>query len=109
MNWVFLSVVIGVIISLLLTPLFIRFQKRKAIGQKIRVDGPQSHSLKAGTPTMGGVVFILASTISFLAVILVKYYRYGDLSREGLFILSIFIRYLSLLMMTMTNQHKTGV
>jgi len=91
MNWVFLSLTIGGLISLLLTPLFINFQKRRSIGQKIRMDGPKSHSAKVGTPTMGGVIFVLASTAAFAIVSIIKYYRLGDYSFEGIFIASMLI------------------
>jgi len=49
------------------TPLLIRLLQRKGYGQPIRVDGPQSHQTKRGTPTMGGAVFVVASLIGYLA------------------------------------------
>jgi phospho-N-acetylmuramoyl-pentapeptide-transferase len=91
MNWVFTAIVMGGLISLALTPLFIRFQKNRHMGQRIRTDGPQSHSIKAGTPTMGGVIFISAAIVSYTAVILIKYFRYGDFSFEGAFAASMFL------------------
>jgi phospho-N-acetylmuramoyl-pentapeptide-transferase len=91
MNWIFLSVVIGGFLSLVLTPLFIRFQKREKIGEKIRVDGPRRHSTKAGTPTMGGIIFVFSAAAAFIIVSLIKYYRYQDYSIEGIFITSILI------------------
>ena len=91
MNWVFLSLTIGGFLSLLLTPLFVSFQKRRSIGEKIRMDGPKSHSTKAGTPTMGGVIFVLASTAAFIIVSLIKYFRHEDYSMEGIFITSILL------------------
>lgn len=91
MNWVFLSLTIGGLISLLLTPLFINFQKKRSIGQKIRMDGPKSHSAKVGTPTMGGVIFVLASIAAFAIVSIIKYYRHGDYSMEGIFIASMLL------------------
>jgi len=91
MNWIFLSIIIGGIISLLVTPLFIKFQKNKKIGEKIRVDGPKTHSIKTGTPTMGGVIFVLSSLIAFAAVSLIKYYRHEVYSIEGIFAVSILL------------------
>jgi phospho-N-acetylmuramoyl-pentapeptide-transferase len=91
MNWIFLSITIGGFLSLLLTPLFIRFQKTRAIGEKIRIDGPRSHSTKAGTPTMGGVIIVFASIAAFVIVSLIKYYRYQDYSMEGIFVTSILL------------------
>jgi len=51
--------------TLLLTPLFIRLFNRIGWGQFIREDGPQSHHTKRGTPTMGGIVFILGSVLGY--------------------------------------------
>jgi phospho-N-acetylmuramoyl-pentapeptide-transferase len=51
--------------SLLLTPGFIFLFKKWQWGQFIRVDGPQSHHTKHGTPTMGGIVIILGSVVGY--------------------------------------------
>jgi phospho-N-acetylmuramoyl-pentapeptide-transferase len=91
MNWIGLSIIIGSLISLFLTPLFIRFQRNKRIGQSIRIDGPKTHLTKSGTPTMGGLVFILAAVISFTVVTLIKYYRHNVFSYEGIFVASVFL------------------
>ena len=91
MNWIFLSIIFGSLLSLLFTPLFINFQKKRNIGQRIRIDGPKSHSIKVGTPTMGGLIFILSAAISFAIVSLIKYYRHDVFSMEGVFVLSVFL------------------
>jgi phospho-N-acetylmuramoyl-pentapeptide-transferase len=91
MTWIFLSIIIGGIMSLLLTPLFIKFQKNKQIGERIRIDGPKTHSAKTGTPTMGGLVFVLSSMAAFIIVSLIKYYRHEDYSIEGIFIISVLL------------------
>ncbi len=52
--------------TLFLTPLFVRLFKRLNWGQFIRDDGPQTHHTKRGTPTMGGIVFILGSVLGYL-------------------------------------------
>ena len=44
----------------------IRLLKKLDIGQSIRKDGPESHLKKSGTPTMGGVLIILAVVVSML-------------------------------------------
>lgn len=59
-----LGVLTALAISLLLGPLLIRKLRVKQIGQAVRDDGPQSHLSKAGTPTMGGALIILAIAIS---------------------------------------------
>lgn len=46
------------------TPLFIKNMRRLQYGQQIREDGPAGHSTKAGTPTMGGLVFIPAAIVA---------------------------------------------
>lgn len=53
-------------ISILLGPKTIRYLKSLKMGQPIRDDGPQSHLAKAGTPTMGGALMLIAITISVL-------------------------------------------
>ncbi len=57
---VFLAVLISALITGLAMPLFIRFMKSGGIGQQIRADGPQRHLVKQGTPTMGGLIMLLA-------------------------------------------------
>ena len=57
---VFLAVVLSMVITMMLMPAWIRFLKRAQIGQQVRADGPQSHLVKQGTPTMGGVIMLVA-------------------------------------------------
>lgn len=57
--------------TLFLTPLFIRLFRRIGWGQFIRDDGPKSHHVKRGTPTMGGIVFILGSLFGYFVATLV--------------------------------------
>jgi phospho-N-acetylmuramoyl-pentapeptide-transferase len=52
--------------TLFLTPLFIKLFNRLKWGQFIRDDGPQSHHTKRGTPTMGGIIFILGAGIGYV-------------------------------------------
>jgi phospho-N-acetylmuramoyl-pentapeptide-transferase len=51
--------------TLFLTPAFMWLFRKWKWGQFIRDDGPKSHHTKRGTPTMGGVVIILASVIGY--------------------------------------------
>jgi len=55
------------LVSILGTPLAIRFLVRRGYGQIIRDDGPTSHHTKRGTPTMGGVLIILATLVGYFA------------------------------------------
>jgi len=57
----------SLVLSLLGTPLFIRYLVRHEYGQFIRQDGPTAHYTKRGTPTMGGVVIIGATVVGWLA------------------------------------------
>ena len=53
-------------LSLLIAPYLIRFLKNLEIGEKIRVDGPERHLSKAGTPTMGGLLILFSFILSTL-------------------------------------------
>lgn len=57
---IFLALLIAALIAAVIMPLWIRLLKFEGIGQQIRADGPQRHLVKAGTPTMGGVVILVA-------------------------------------------------
>jgi phospho-N-acetylmuramoyl-pentapeptide-transferase len=64
---ILICAVVSLITSILCTPLVVAFFRRRGFGQEIRVDGPQSHLVKRGTPTMGGVA-IVGSTVLGYAV-----------------------------------------
>lgn len=59
----FLLIVISILLSIGLGLVILPILKRKKIGQNIREVGPKSHLKKAGTPTMGGIIFIIAALI----------------------------------------------
>ncbi len=50
-------------------PVLITVLKKKHVGQSIRSDGPKSHLNKAGTPTMGGIIIIIAISIVVLTLV----------------------------------------
>jgi phospho-N-acetylmuramoyl-pentapeptide-transferase len=54
------------LLSVILGPLVIPVLRRLKFGQQIRTDGPQSHLKKSGTPTMGGVIILLALALADL-------------------------------------------
>ncbi len=56
----------ALLICLFLSPKFIEFLRAREFGQQIREEGPEGHRQKAGTPTMGGVIVLLAIAIPFL-------------------------------------------
>jgi phospho-N-acetylmuramoyl-pentapeptide-transferase len=64
---VIVAAAVAFVVSILCTPIAIRVFTRLKAGQPIRADGPQSHLAKKGTPTMGGVVFILATVAAYVA------------------------------------------
>ncbi len=66
-----MTIAIGFLITVLLSPIFIPFLRRLKFGQTIREEGPKSHQAKAGTPTMGGIMII----ISIIATSLIMVYK----------------------------------
>jgi phospho-N-acetylmuramoyl-pentapeptide-transferase len=63
---VLIAAMTALVLSLLGTPAVVRLFRRRGYGQEIREDGPSSHAVKRGTPTMGGVVIIVATLIGYL-------------------------------------------
>ena len=61
-----LGVLTALVISLVVGPRMIRYLSSYNIGQSVRGDGPESHFSKAGTPTMGGALILVAIVISTL-------------------------------------------
>jgi phospho-N-acetylmuramoyl-pentapeptide-transferase len=66
MKQILISGVIALFLSLVGTPVLIKLLARKGYGQFIRDDGPRGHHSKRGTPTMGGIAFILATIIAYV-------------------------------------------
>src|SRR6202041_3524035 len=54
------ATVTAMLLAFLLAPWFIRELQRKQIGQVVRSDGPETHKIKSGTPTMGGALILLS-------------------------------------------------
>lgn len=65
MRQILFAGVIGMFLTVIGTPLLIKLLARKGYGQFIRDDGPRGHAGKKGTPTMGGISFILATIIAY--------------------------------------------
>lgn len=55
-----LSAVTALVIALWMGPIIIAALQNRQIGEEIRIEGPQSHQVKKGTPTMGGLIILLA-------------------------------------------------
>ncbi|GGV25948.1 MULTISPECIES: phospho-N-acetylmuramoyl-pentapeptide-transferase [Streptomycetaceae] len=67
MKQILIAGMIGLVLSLLGTPALIKLLAKRGYGQYIRDDGPKAHHSKRGTPTMGGIAFILATLIAYAA------------------------------------------
>ena len=71
MKQILIAGAFALVFALFGTRLLIRVLASKGYGQIIRDDGPSSHHIKRGTPTMGGIIFILAATLGYFAAHLV--------------------------------------
>jgi len=60
------AAILALLISFIVGPAVIRFLRRHQLGEEIREDGPQAHLKKAGTPTMGGIIILIAVIIPTL-------------------------------------------
>src|SRR2546430_14150058 len=58
----------SLLICIFLGPKVIEYLREKEFGQHIREEGPAGHAVKAGTPTMGGLIVFLASGVPFLSL-----------------------------------------
>jgi phospho-N-acetylmuramoyl-pentapeptide-transferase len=56
----------ALLICIFLSPKFIEFLRAREFGQQIREDGPEGHHIKAGTPTMGGIIIFIAVGVPYL-------------------------------------------
>ena len=65
---VLIAGVLALLISILVAPRLIHFLRTRAYGQHIREEGPQHHIVKAGTPTLGGLVILAALSVAFLSL-----------------------------------------
>ena len=73
-----LAALTALVVGLFCGPLLIKWLLKLQIGQTVRDDGPKSHLSKTGTPTMGGVLILLAITVSCLL--------WGDLRQTSLWV-----------------------
>lgn len=62
-----LASAVGFVVSLVGTPVLIRWLRSRSIGQPIRENGPQGHFTKTGTPTMGGIIIVGGGVLGYLA------------------------------------------
>lgn len=69
-----LAALTALVFALWLGPSMIRWLRQRQVGQQVRSEGPQSHYSKAGTPTMGGALILIAIMVASLL--------WGDLSNR---------------------------
>ena len=65
---VLIAGLVAMVIAVAVGPQFIEWLRRRSIGQQIRAEGPASHAVKQGTPTMGGLLILVAAFIPAFAV-----------------------------------------
>jgi phospho-N-acetylmuramoyl-pentapeptide-transferase len=68
MERVLAAAIFAMVISILAGPKLIAFLRRREYGQYIREEGPVDHAVKQGTPTMGGLLFVLSAVVPFLVL-----------------------------------------
>lgn len=76
-----MSVLTALVISFLVGPAMIRWLTRLKVGQSIRLDGPQTHLVKSGTPTMGGTLILFSISLSVIL--------WGDLTNHYLAVVTL--------------------
>ncbi|QKI88698.1 phospho-N-acetylmuramoyl-pentapeptide-transferase [Thiomicrorhabdus xiamenensis] len=76
-----MSVLTALLLSFIIGPGMIRWLTRLKVGQAIRSDGPQTHLVKKGTPTMGGTMILFSVAVSVIL--------WGDLTNHYLLIVTL--------------------
>lgn len=75
--------ILAIVLSVVVGPRFIALVRNRGIGQRIRAEGPQSHSSKAGTPTMGGLLILASAVVAYLVL--------GTHSLAGLLVMALML------------------
>ncbi|MFT4199103.1 phospho-N-acetylmuramoyl-pentapeptide-transferase [Gordonia sp. (in: high G+C Gram-positive bacteria)] len=73
MTQILVAGAVSLIVAIGLTPVLIRVFSKQGFGQEIRVEGPESHQTKRGTPSMGGVAIVAAIVAGYFAAHLAGY------------------------------------
>ena len=82
-----MAIAVGFTLSIILGFIIIPLLRRMKFGQSIREEGPETHQKKAGTPTMGGLIFTSSIIISTLALS----YIYGVLTTQTIVLLLVLV------------------
>jgi phospho-N-acetylmuramoyl-pentapeptide-transferase len=78
MKTILIAALFGLLSSILCTPLVVRYFRREGIGQEVRDDGPKTHLVKRGTPTMGGVAIMGSTIVGYVAAHLIGSLRHDS-------------------------------
>jgi len=95
----------ALLVAITLMPVLIRWQRSREIGQQIREEGPASHAVKAGTPTMGGVLIVLGAIIGY---VLGHQGGYESYARSGLLVLCVVLAYAVLGLLDDVSKVRNG-
>ena len=90
MKTILIAVVFSLLTSILFTPMVIVYFRRRGFGQEIRQDGPQTHLIKRGTPTMGGVAIIGSTVVGYTVAHVIRAVR-GDGGVQASGMLALFL------------------
>ncbi|MCI9575068.1 MAG: phospho-N-acetylmuramoyl-pentapeptide-transferase [Clostridiales bacterium] len=82
--WTVIAAVIGFGVTAILGKWFIPFLRKVKFGQTIREEGPKWHAKKDGTPTMGGIMFIIGIAVSLAVCLTVFYITQANSSSLGI-------------------------
>ncbi|NEW47934.1 phospho-N-acetylmuramoyl-pentapeptide-transferase [Nocardia cyriacigeorgica] len=90
MRQILFAAMIALAVSIILTPMLIKVFARRRLGQEIRVEGPQSHQSKRGTPTMGGIAILVGLWAGYVGSHLVAMGEDGQgITASGLLVLGL--------------------
>jgi phospho-N-acetylmuramoyl-pentapeptide-transferase len=78
MKTILIAALFGLLASILCTPLVVRYFRKEGFGQEIRDDGPKTHLVKRGTPTMGGVAIMGSTIIGYAVAHLIGSFRHDS-------------------------------
>jgi phospho-N-acetylmuramoyl-pentapeptide-transferase len=89
---ILVAAIVSLLVSILWTPLVVAWFRHRGFGQEIRSDGPQTHLIKRGTPTMGGVAIIGSTVAGYVAAHIATAVRgEGGPTASGLLLLGLMI------------------
>ena len=92
MKTILIAALVSLVSSILCTPLVVAYFRRRGFGQEIRSDGPQTHLIKRGTPTMGGVAIVGSTVVGYLtAHVIIAIRGGGGPNASGLLLLFLMV------------------